>query len=215
MIKNKINHMKKLALLVFSCLSGCARNEGEMHEWVARAAWQLSYGEILARCGEFISYHFDMAAATAPFCFVFCLKIDAWITNTVCELQNRNIFTWKFRLFEIIWTSIRIKSNSTKMSAIPRKVFIQVDTSDEQVLRSIPIFTFVRLMFLVPQTVRSFCAYYFVINLWSKIDWNHSQEAIKNNRKSLKVLQKEATNKENLIGRSFLPEKCPFKKSKS
>lgn len=48
--------------------------------------------------------------------------------------------------------------------------------------------------------------------LISNIDWNHSQDSIKNCRKTLKVLQKEATNKENLVGRA---EKCPFKKSKS
>lgn len=95
------------------------------------------------------------------------------------------------------------------MSTIPRKVFIQVDSTEEQVFGKLHTF-FVGYNFVYSYSVcRTFEQR--ILSFHISI---LTQENIKNVRKTLKVLQKGSTDKENLVGRP-ISEKNLFKKSKS
>lgn len=86
-------------------------------------------------------------------------------------------------------------------------MFIQVDSSEEQV-RICAFLGYINGDDLRRKSTN------FVIH--SQFACSFVKESVKNSRKTLKVLQKEAVNKENLIGRSPFPEKnITFKKSKS
>lgn len=98
------------------------------------------------------------------------------------------------------------------MSTVPRKVFIQVDTTEEQVIvYKILLFFFVGYNLIYSYSIMLEIKMNIIIYF---VHFFSFQENIKNARKTLKVLQKGATDKENLIGRPAI-EKTLFKKSKS